>query len=361
MIPTGIGNDTLGAAFFIKEAIKAATVGDVFGIMPETFTGKKKGDGWKAVEALGASKKFFEGVVHITPFDNSHQYPVKKLTPLIKKNVLRMEALANKYPHQIWMISFFCEHNHPRSVMEPLYKEMKPLAPSCLFINAIWRGQEVPGMITEIHLTSSKTLPPEPKLEYVVAYDGFGGDKKHPGDFPDANHEAILKKYPRRRHTRAWGARHNGKFSPLPPKPGESAVPPPNQRKHWPSVGYLRGHRETLTPRQGTITWEKDKLLKTFADDHGAGGKDNKLMVILPKGGNSVEVIDSNGKVIDKLTTKGLPPHTGDPKGPRYYSNDYAVDVADRALKSGSRVVRVRSGKTLSKPTDVMLRSGKFK
>lgn len=351
-----IGGDFLGGAFFEKEALRASKPGDVFGIMPETFKGKR-GNGWTTVDAFGKSKKFFEGVVYITPFDGSHKYPINKLKPLIRKNVLKMEALANKYPHQIWMISFFCENNHPRSAMEPLYREMKALAPSCLFVNSILKGQEVPGMITEIHLESSKTLPREPSLEYVVSFDGFGGNKSHPGDFPDANIESILKKYPRARHVRYWNARCNGKFSPTQENPGL-----PNNRKHWPDVNYLKGHRETLTPRQGSLTWSGKELLKTFADDHAQGGKDNKLMVILPRGKGTVEIIDSKGNVIDKLTTMGLPPHTGDPKGPRFYSKRYAVEVAEIAIKNtGSRVVKVRCGRDIYPLTDVMLRSGKFK
>lgn len=352
---TKIGGDFLGGAFYIKEAIQASNPGDVCGIMPETF--KNKG-GWKAVEEFGKCKKFSEIVVHLTPFDGSHRYPIKQLKPLIKKNVLKMEELAKKYPGTIWMISFFCEHRHKRSNLEPLYREMKPYAPSCVFVNAfISGGEEVPGMISEIHLESSKTLPREPKLEYVVAFDGFGGNKNYPGDFPDANIEKILEKYPRARHVRYWNARCNGKFSPTQSNPGE-----PNKRKHWPSVEYLKGHRATLLPREGLITWKNNELLKSFADDHGEGGKDNKLMIILPKGGNSVEILDSKGNVIDRPSTMGLPPHTGDPKGPRYYSRKYAYQIGEIAVKNtGSKLVRVKSRDYLTASTDVTLRSGKFK
>lgn len=351
-----IGGDFLGGAFYTKEAIRASVSGDVFGIMPETFKGKKR-NGWLAVEEFGKSGKFFEGVIHLTPFDKTHRYPIKKLKPLIKKNLIKAEALANKYPNQIWMVSFFCEHNHKRRDMEALYREMKPLAPSCLFVNSIYKGEEVPGMITEIHLESSKNLPREPQLEYVVAFDGFGGNPRYPGDFPDADIESILKRFPRARHVRYWNARLNGKFSPTQKNP-----PAPNDRKYWPDTPYLMGHRMTLTPRQGSLTWSKDKLLKTFADDHGEGGKDNKLMIILPRGGNSIDLLDSKGNVIDRLTTMGLPPHTGDPKGPRYYSRKYACEVAAIALRNtGSRLARARSSRELTPLTDVGLRSGKFK
>lgn len=353
-----LGGDFLGAAFYTKQALQASEPGDCFGIMPETFTGKN-GAGWKAVEAFGASKKFFEGVVHITPFDGSHKYPVSSLKALLKKNTQRMEVLANKYPNTIWMISLFCEHKHPRSVMEPLYKELKPLAPSCLFVNSILSGgQEVPGMITEIHIESSKTLPKEPSLEYIVSFDGFGGNKKYSGDFPDANIAAILAKYPCARHVRHWNARHNGKYSPTEPNP-----PAPNSRKIWPDTGYLKQHRATLTPREGKLTWPSNALLKPVADDHGKGdAKDNKLLVILPRGGSSVDVLDSKGTVIAKLSTMGLPPHTGDPKGPRYYSTKYAYQVGNIAIaNTGSRQVRIRAGKDVYPLTDVALRSGKFK
>jgi len=345
-----IGGDFPGAAYYQKAAVQASEPGDCFGIMPETFG--VKGTGWDTVEAFGRCGKFFEGVVHITPFDGTHRYPIKQLLPLIRKNVIRMERIANKYPNTIWMISIFCEHNHPRSRMEPLYRRMKELAPSCLFVNSIWQGEEVAGMLTEIHLESPNKLPRVPRLEYLVSYDGFGGDGKC--NYTDADHTEILNKYASARHIRYWGARCNGKFKPNQPKP-----PTPNNRTYWPDVHYLKGHRVMLTGRQGGLTWQGNALLKPFAEDHGEGGKDNKLMFILPRGGDSIEVIDMAGNVIDRPTTMGLLPH---PDGPRYYSKLYAYQVGEIAVRNtASRLVLVRCGKDVYPLTDVVLRSGKFR
>ncbi len=349
-----IGGDFLGGAFFEKAAIQASEPGDVFGIMPETFKGKRK-DGWKTVEKFGASKKFFEGVVHLTPFDGSHAYPIAKNKALLIKNTKRMEALANKYPLQIWIISPFCEHNHPRSVMEPLFNELRRYAPSCQFYNSIWKGQVVPGVMTEIHIEKSSGLRPEPSGEYVIAFDGFGGNGK--GDFPDADIDKILAHYPRARHARYWNGRCNGKFS-----PAEKNAPPPNSRKHWPNVQYLKGHRDQLLAREGRTTYPNDKLYKPFADDHGEGGKDNKAMVIIPNGGeNAADVFDSKGKRIDSMP-RLKPDHSNDPKGRRYYSKKYATEVAAIARKNtGSNLITIKSGKVTLPPTDGRKRSGKFK
>jgi len=358
MQSTGIGGDFLGGAFYEKEAIQASVKGDVCGIMPETFSGKK-GNGWLTAEAFAKSGKFSEMVVHMTPFDGSHKYPIEKLKPLLKKNALRLESLAKKYSTVI-LASPFCENRHDKKTMKDLFAWLSPLCPSCLLVNSsLNAGVSIPGVILEIHLESSRTLPKEPDGEYIISFDGFGGNKKYPGDFPDANIPEILSKYPRRRHARYWNARLNGKFSPTQDNPGA-----PNNRKHWPDVNYLTGHRITLTPRQGKLTWPNNALLKTFADDHGEGShsKDNKLMFILPRGKDSIEVLDSKGTVIDKPSTRGLPPHTGDPKGPRYYSSKSMAEVANIAVKNtGSRIITVRSQKDTYPQTDVGLRSGKFK
>lgn len=360
---TKYGSDFLGGAFFVDEAIKGSTKGDVFGIMPETFKGKKK-NGWIAVEAFLKSKKFSEGVVHITPFDRSHKYPIESLKPLLKKNALKLEALSKKYPNTQLLLSPFCEHTHSRQNMDQLFRWLRSYT-SLPFVNSIiGAGQTVPGIITEIHIESSKTLPKIPTGEYVVSFDGFGGNPKHPGDFADADIPSILIKYMTARHIRAWDARYNGKYSPLPPKPNEPPVPEPNKRTFWPSVEYIKGKRATLRQREGNVTYPPSILFKTFADDHGAKPptKDNKALVIIPNGGeNEATVFDSKGNKIDSMK-RYKPDHTNDPKGRRYYSKLYAYQIADKAVKNtGSSLITIKSGSVTLPLTDGYLRSGKFK
>ena len=349
---TKFGSDFLGGAFFQDEAIKGSLKGDVFGIMPETFSGKKK-NSWATIEAFCKSGKFSEGVVHLTPFDRSHKYPIQELKPLIKKNLLRLKSLQAKYPDTILMPSIFCEHTHKASEMVPLFQYCRTLWEDAVYVNSIiGAGQSVPGIITEIHLESFEQLPKEPTGEYIVSFDGFGGNKGFPTPVMDTNIEAIIKKYLRARHIRIWDSRYNGKFDPQQKDPGE-----PNKRTFWPSVEYIRGHRLSLKLREGEITYKGKNLYKTFSDDHGAKEptKDNRALVIIPFGGEKeATVFDSKGNKIDSFS-RYKPDHTD---GKRYYSKKYAYQIADKAVKNtGSSLITIKSGAVTLPPTDGYLRS----
>ena len=335
------GGDYLGAVKYEKTMLQAHRPGDVGGIFLRTF-----GDARGTVEAMAKSGKFSEIVVHLAPFDRSHSYPVRQLLPQLKKDAAWLESVSVRFPKTVFLLSPFCENNHPAAVLKPVFAEMKRLAPSCLMLNSIWKGQQVPGTVTEIHLTSSK-LPRKPKGEYTVSFDGFGGDGT--GDFPDANVPAILQAFADARHVRWWNFRLNGKF-------GHLDASDVSGRQNWPDLNYLLGHRATMKNREGKATWTSG-LYKPFADDHGVGGKkeDNHAMCILPKVDRpSVDVADSNGKVIDTMA-RLMPNH---PDGPRYYSQRYAYQLGDLAMAgTGSRQIKIANMPL----TDADLRSGAFK
>lgn len=340
------GADNLGGKHYPKAAVKAAKKGDVTGIFLRTF-----GDARQTVLAWAKSGKFSEIVVHLAPFDNSHTYPIKKLqkqvladAKWIQKNVVAV-AKDTKI-----LISPFCEHNHKARDSIPLFDKVRKAAPGALMVNSIWKGDEIPGTITEIHIPSSKQLPNKPKNQYTVSFDGFGGDGS--GDFTDANLAPIFSKYSDARHIRFWNFRFNGKF-------GHKDTTPISQRKHWPDVKYIKGHRAQMKHRAGAITWPNNSLYKPFADDHGAAPptKDNKAMVILPVKKSSVIVRDSNGKQIGKMN-RYLPDHSGDPQGARYYAPVMAFELADAAKKSsGSELIEIDG----MPPTDGYLRSNRLK
>lgn len=321
------GHDYLGAKHFERAMLRAHPAGQCAGIFLRTF-----GDARGTLKKMAQRGKFSEIVVHLAPFDSSHKYEPRKYLPQAYADASFCEGVAKQFPSTKILISIFCEHNHPARVMSPIFAELKRRAPNCLMVNSIWRGEVIAGIITEIHLENSKPKR-KPSGEYIVSFDGFGGDGS--GDFTDADVDTICARYPDARQIRAWNFRYNGKF-------GHKDKTPVDKRKHWPDENYIRGHTEILLPRTSVPSWPKNALLKPFADDHGQGGKDNKLMVILPEKANEVEIVDSSGKVIDK-PRRLTPDHTGDPKGARYYSPRYAYQIADIARKNtGSDLVTVR-------------------
>lgn len=344
------GIDALGGCRFQPELLKAITPDTVVGLFYKTFD-KGPLTGKRLLEAL-CKFGVKEIPVHLAPFDPTHRYPIGQLMPKIKIWAREVEAIAVRNPSCIILMSAFCEHNHTAKEMAPVIAELQRIAPSCLMLNSIWKGQRVPGIITELHLESSKTLPRKPEGEYTISFDGFGGNGK--GDFPDTDVQAILAKYSDARHIRAWNFRFNGKY-------GDKDKTPINSRKFWPSVEYIKGTLEIMRAREGEITFQKDKLYKPFADDHGEGGKDNKATLIINSKASSVEVLDSKGNVIDVMKRFG-DPHTGTPKGNRYYSSKYAYQLASKARsKTGSSLGRFRAPGMLTPYTDLGLRSNLFR
>ena len=352
-----LGADALGAVFYAKALLRAHTPGFCVGIFYRTFVNKSVPPK-KLVRLLVESKKVSELVIHLAPFDRSHTYPIDRLQKQILTDAKELEAFANNGTKIL--LSPFCEHNHSAKNISPFLDQLRAVAPSCEVVNSIWKGEEVPNTITEIHL--ERGTKPRPKnKQYIVSFDGFGGDGR--GDFTDCDIDHFLNYYKDARQIRFWNFRCNGKF-------GHKDTAPVDSRKHWPSVEWLRGHYEIVKGREGAASWPYNALLKPFGDDHGEGGKDNKLLFILPEEASSIEVLNSLGTVIDR-PMRFYPNHSGTPKGARYYSNFYACQVGDKAEQSTkSRLVsvRVRLGRKNGKPfykhyplTDVDLRSGLYR
>lgn len=348
-----LGADYLGGHNFRKAMLRAHPQGWAGGIFLDTF-----GYALTTVEAMCASGKFSEIVVQMARFDNSHKYPIRTLMPFIEREARKLEAISQKYPKTVLMLSPFCEHNHAESAIVPVLNRIKQLAPSCLPVNSIWQGQPARGFITEIHLPNGRNLPRPPSGEFTISADGYGGDGT--GDWCDADIPAILQRYSKARHVRWWNFRMNGKF-------GHKDTAAVNARKHWPGEKYLRGHHAQMDNREGTVTWPTNALMKPFSDDHGQPEptKDNKLMCILPVRMNKVDVLDSRGTVIDVMNIPRPPldpNHSGEPKGYRFYSTKYAYEVGNIAQKNtGSRLVQIRAGSKMFPLTDVDLRSGRFR
>lgn len=337
------GGDFLGGINYLKELLEGSKQGDCAGIFLRTF-----GDARKTVDKMGASKKLSEIVVHLAPFDRSHLYPISNLKPQLIKDAKWLEGIAQKYPNTKFLLSPFCEHNHPASKMIPLFQDLKKVAPSCLMVNTIWKGDVIPGIITEIHLTDSKPRR-KPTGEYIIAFDGFGGDGT--GDYPDADIPTILARYSDARQIRGWDFEYNGKY-------GHADPAPVSNRKNWPNVNYIKSRRAMMKNREGTVTYPANALYKPCADDHdGPQAKDNLAMVITKRSADALFVLDSKGNKIDTMK-RMLPDHTGNPKGARYYSKLYSNQLGDLAEKgTGSRLISI-GGLPL---TDADLRSSKFK
>ena len=344
------GADYLGGVKFGKQMLEAHPPGGVGGIFYTTF-----GHARSTLKKMCQSGKFSEIVVHLAPFENSHKYPIAKLLPNLRVWAAEVEAIAKANGGTVILLSPFCEHNHPARDMKPVFEELKRIAPSCEMLNSILDGERVPGTITEIHLPNSKELPKKPRGDYTVSFDGFGGDGT--GNYPDTNIQAILSKYGDARHIRCWNFRFNGKT-------GWKDKTPLDKRVSWPSREYIVQMLSAMRERGGRVTFPNDMLYKAVADDHSgaqASWKDCKALIIFKGEKDTADVLDSKGNVIDVMR-RVTPDFVGPPKGRRYYSKLYAYQIAEKArAKTGSSLVRFKSGNIVTPFTDACLRSNLFK
>lgn len=340
------GGDYLAAVKYQKAMLQAHPKGWAGGIFLRTF-----GEARKTVRAMGKSRKFSEVVVHLASFDYTHAYPVNKLKKQLINDARWLNRVANEFPGTKWLCSPFCEHNHRREVMEEVFEFLNEVAPACIMLNSIWKGDEVPGVLTEIHVPDSKGGPKKPKNNYTVSFDGFGGDGS--GNFTDADIPKILERYSDARHIRFWNFRLNGKF-------GHKDKTTIANRASWPNADYIKQLAATMKEREGFVSWPKTSLYKPMSDDHGNGAasKDNKALAILKSNMGMVKVFDKNGNHID--TMKRMMPDFNTPelKGGRFYSGKYAYQIADAAEKlTGSRQIKIHDMPL----TDGDLRSNLFK
>lgn len=354
-----LGGCYLGAFHYQDAMFKAHRKGDVAGIFLRTFNNAAQG--YRLLESMLKSELFSEIVVHLMPFDYSHRYPIAPSMRTLRQDASRLQALAVKFPKTKLMPSPYCEHNHKASAMKPVLDELSKAAPNCEWVNAIWKGEPVAGYTTELHVPNSKSIPRIPRGKVLISFDGFGGDGS--GNITDTNVQKILQGFKKAGvwHVRWWNFRCNGKY-------GWKDKATLANRKHWPDVKYIKGHIAMFKlEREGQPLRRNDRLYKTFADDHGSIGvtKDNRALVILPLplSVKTVNVLDSKGNVIDVMRAPARNPmHSGEPKGMRYYSTNYAYELGDMAFaNTKSRLIRFVAGKLRTALVDADLRGNRFR
>lgn len=332
------GCDYLGAVHYESQMLATHPTGWAGGLFLRTF-----GDARNTLQYMCASGKFSEILVHLAPFDHSHQYPVAKYLPQIKLDAAWIEAMPKN--NTVILLSPFCENNYHGDVMSPIFDSLRQIAPSCLMVQS---GSVIPGVITDRHLANSHNLQ-KPTGAYVVSFDGFGsaGD----GNFTDTDIQKILTFFSDARHIRLWDFRYNGKFS-------HNDTSDENHRTNWPDLNYLLGHNAMMKVREGELSYPKTALYKPFAEDHGGNDpKANRALIILPHSGQHIPVADSQGNRIDVMT-RVMPDFVGTPKGARFYSTKYAYQLGNLAQKNtGSRLIKI-DGLPL---IDADLRSNYFK
>ncbi len=132
------GTDDLFGACYQKVMIDTHPEGWAGGIFWSTPKLPDQPDARKAVMAIGKSGKWSELVVHLAPFDKTHRYDLQANLPIVYSACSYMFRVARRYTNTKFILSPFCESQHSKETMIPIFKEMKTRAPNCSFVHSVY-------------------------------------------------------------------------------------------------------------------------------------------------------------------------------------------------------------------------------
>lgn len=171
-----LGCDALGlghSLWPVTAMVKALPKGIAIGCFDTTF-----GDALPALRRVLASGKFPACRVHLWWSDNHIICPLE----VIKDRAPKYQKLAKEFPEVKIYLSHSCEHNERSEAnVRKRIALIKKLAPSCIPVNAIWRGATVPGT-QEKHYQGTRLHLKGPT---IISNDGHQGAhvtmyKQHP-------------------------------------------------------------------------------------------------------------------------------------------------------------------------------------
>lgn len=318
------GFDFLGGPQFIRTAAGAYPAGWAVGVFWTQF-----GDGKKFCDAMYAAGC---RIIRVQgTWDPSHKYG-SDFKSRATKNCSEVNAWAKAHPLAQVFYSPFCEHNHSKATMLPFFTQLIQKYNYVTYVNSIWRGEQIPGIVTEVHGDAKPGNEP-----YIYSFDGVA--------CVDADVEAM-----KARHSKAtlfffWDARFNGKFE------ANDPATAPTKRKGWPDKKHIQSIQYLWNARGDVSKFPKDYLWKSHSENKGNGDRRaEKPCLIVPIKVSEIALTDINRTKIATLKRYD-PPMTSSPwsqgnRGYRYYVDSWGFELAEKARKkTGSPVCKFVVGK----------------
>jgi len=315
------GIDYLGGAAFGDLVIKSHPEGWAAGFFAQEF-----GNAFPVVRKLAATGKAPTIRVHAL-WDAGHRYGSAEQIKAVRANLRKMCSIAKSNPKVRFLFSPYCEHNLTAAEMEKTLNVCKTVIKNqgisnIELVNCIWKGQEVKGVINEIHGDHAT-----PKGNYIFSFDGL--------DCYNANTQQFKKKHAKADVFFFWTISMN-----LKKKDSEKiSVAERLARSYRPKAVHIEAMIAMKAPK-GKTNVPASVTIKPMSEDCG-DLKSNKLLVLLKGKFKEVKLIRNNKKQTEIETLKRYDPPTGEFY--RYYASKAGYEYVKKNLvliKADGKILR---------------------
>jgi hypothetical protein len=330
------GLDHLGIAKYGKVALDEHPEGWALGAFSSVF-----GDALPAVKAILDSGRCPRVRLQLH-WEDDHKEK-RDTFRKIQREAIRVGNFLKPYAGRIdCRVSGFCEHTlNAKRATELKNLVMKHMPAGVTYVNSIWTGALLPGVVNEVHGSKAKV----PGGRYDFSYDGQSCF--------DADVESHKAKYSKAETFYFWFPQCNGRMK------AEDKTPRP-QRKAWPTSKLIDSAIYLSTTSGVSGKLPKSWILKTHSDQHTVppGSRDCIPVIIAPIKVKEIQAITRNGQVVANLAYYG--PFTGG--GFRYYAKEFGYILAEKAKRiQGDPVTALRvNGKKIA-DVNLGFRAGTFR
>ena len=296
------GRDYLGGAKYKKVILKSHPKGMGGGFFFEEF-----GNAKSVILACCKKGKDFMPFIRVQAlWSGSHNYNGKKAKAL--KIAQQVNKIANQFPDIDFYFSPYCETN---SLDQDFLNELKQKFSKLIIVHSPNKGKPLAknGILNETH---GDYMPSQADC---YSYDGLSINNSDTEKFKQFGKSLV--------YFMGWTAYDNGRWN-------DSAPGLPiAKRQHWLNVKMNQAVEYQLVNTRTEVTLQKGFMAKPNGDpDHPVPNprQDNKFVLLAPKKGKAA-LVDSNGKVIEKLKYTGKSHEDG---RHIYRSNKWGHEIAKK-------------------------------
>ena len=305
-----LARDYLGAPFYRTVVLKSHPKGMGGGVFWEEFNNGKNTGKACVVEWAKKGKDFMPFIRVQALWDKSHNYNGKKAKAL--KIAKQVNKIANQFPDIDFYFSPYCEANN---CDQNLLDQLKAKYSKLVIVHSANKGRPLAknGILNETH---GDYMPAQADC---YSYDGLSINNSDTEKFKQFGRSLV--------YFMGWTAYDNGRRNDKPNK--DEIVPAPNKRKYYLTVKMNQAVEYQLVNTRTQVTLQKGFMGKPNGDpDYPIPNprEDNKFVLLAPKKGNAA-LVDSNGKVIEKLKYDGKSHEDG---RHIYRSNKWGHEIAKK-------------------------------
>jgi hypothetical protein len=293
-------------------------------------------------------------------WDDRHGCDAKKFDE-IAKEAARFNVVAKRHPERPFIATGWTENECDQGKAALLRAMVLAKCPECdgysQSVNCntgAFLYDDPQRTFNEVHGVCDR-VPAKGKIIY--SFDGKPA--------VDLDFKAILKRWMRATYFLIWDCRFNGRWE------CNDKTPRP-QRKGWADSPLIKSLFYLWNEKGAVGKFASLWLWKSNSENKGTGDwRAEKPVAILPVSADAISIVavddaviatcsgrDAAGKIYSPMTTS---PWSSRNKGYRFYCKEMGFELAEKARKHGSALVRIRAKKTLSPQFNPAFRHDTFR